>query len=145
MGIFSILGDLANAAIEKANDPEFRKRLEEYENKEKDLKQKKAEKDRISGYEFVKRIDENFAWVETPSAKNGEIVGKVINISEKSYSGVSVEFNLYDKPINDTSKSKVGTLRASIGTLQTEEVWNFRIPNHYQNAVSFNFQKIDAW
>lgn len=147
MGILSTLGKLADAGIKKLNDPEFQKSCGEFMQKQEEVnreregaRKKQAEQDRNNRYKSLKRINENFAWIETPSEKNGEIVGKIINISEENYTYVSVKFSL-----NDSSKSKVDTSEAHITTLQPGQVWSFRSPIYCQDATSFNFVRITAW
>lgn len=139
MSILSTLGKLANAANKILTDPKLQKNCRELMQKKAEQDRKKAEYDRKNRYNSLKHINENFAWIETPSEKNGEIVGKIINISEETYTSVLVEFSL-----NDSSKSKVDTLNKQITTLQPEQVWSFRIPIYCRDVRSFNFVRITA-
>lgn len=78
-------------------------------------------------------IDKNFEWVEKPRANNGNIIGKIKNISNGERRKISVTFLLYDYQGN-----QIGTAIDINPMLKTGNVWSFTA--QVQNAKVTNFE-----
>ena len=91
--------------------------------------------------DFGKRINENFEWVEKPSMQNGYIVGKVKNISKKTFKYASIVFNL-----SDGSKNRIGSVAADIRSLKPGDIWSFQVsPALYQSMASYELEKVEGY
>lgn len=78
-------------------------------------------------------IDKNFEWVEKPRANNGNIIGKIKNISSGDRRKISVRFLLYDYQEN-----QIGTAIDINPMLKPGTVWSFTA--QVQNAKVTNFE-----
>ncbi|WP_371375519.1 PsbP-related protein [Sporomusa aerivorans] len=78
-------------------------------------------------------IDKNFEWVEKPRANNGNIIGKIRNISGGDRRKISVTFLLYDYKGN-----QIGTAIDINPMLKSGTVWSFTA--QVQNAKVTNFE-----
>jgi hypothetical protein len=105
-------------------------------------------------------IDENFEWVEQPTSSTannigggfygGEYVepvtfgytieGTVRNISNDSFSFVSINYSLYDSQGN-----QVGTASDYISNLGAGNTWKFSASYYEENVSTFKFDGITAW
>ena len=83
--------------------------------------------------------ESSFAWIEEPYMIEDDlgfkyIVGSIENISEKTFSYVSVEFALYDSYGN-----QVGTTIDSIDHFESGNVWKFKAVVFENEAEYFEF------
>lgn len=86
-------------------------------------------------------INADFAWVEKPSMQNGYIVGKVKNMSNKTFKSASIVFDLYDG-----SKNRIGSVAADIRNLKPGDVWSFQVsPYLYQATASYELEKVEGY
>ena len=90
--------------------------------------------------------DTKFAWVEEPSIKanysygvfvNQNIVGTIKNISGKTYSYVSIEFNLYD-----SSGNQIDTAIDFISNFKSGNTWKFEAGIWNDKVSSYEFEGI---
>ena len=88
--------------------------------------------------EFGKRINEKFEWIEKPSMQNGAIVGKVKNISNKTFSATKINFTLYD-----SSGSQLGNAFDIITNFKAVNTWSFKVDVYKQNVASYEFEDVD--
>ncbi len=79
-------------------------------------------------------IDKNFEWVEKPRANNGNIIGKIKNISSGDHRKISVRFLLYDYQGNQIDTAidinpmlKAGTVWSFTAQVQNAKVTDFEL------------------
>lgn len=87
----------------------------------------------------IKRIDENFVWIEKPIPDNGAIVGKLKNTSDNQFNFVSIEFIILDDDGN-----KLDAVNQYINNLGPGNTWSFAIPVNQKNAAGFKFLGVTA-
>ena len=80
-----------------------------------------------------------FDW-ETGEYGSRSLVGKVKNDSDKQYSYVQVEFNLYDK-----SGAQVGSTMANVNNLEPNGTWKFEAVVLQNNASSAKLKGITSF
>lgn len=81
-------------------------------------------------------IDKKFEWVEKPSIKDGYIVGKIKNISNREQIPTIV-FTLFDYKGN-----QIGTATASLMSFQAGNTWSFQASVNNAKVTDYEFLKI---
>ena len=82
-------------------------------------------------------INEKFEWVEKPSIKNGYIVGKIKNISNREQIP-TITFALYDSQGN-----QIGTASDSLMSFKGGNTWSFKASVNNARVTDYEFSGID--
>jgi hypothetical protein len=82
-------------------------------------------------------INKKFEWVEKPSIKNGYIVGKIKNISNREQFP-TITFALYDSQGN-----QIGTASDSLMSLKDGNTWSFKASVNNPRVTDYEFSGID--
>lgn len=82
-------------------------------------------------------INKNFEWVEKASVKDGYIVGKIKNISNKDQFP-SISFALYDYQGN-----QIGNASDTISDFKAGSIWSFRVLVNNARVTNYQFSGID--
>lgn len=89
------------------------------------------------------KLPDGFEWVEEPTGKTDEMLTKITgiirNTSDKTYSYVSIRFNLYD-----SSGNQIGTAVAAMNDLKAGGTWKFSAIGT-GNAPRFGFSSFDGF
>lgn len=89
-------------------------------------------------------LPDGFAWVEMPTGKTDEytttVSGIIQNASQKTYSYLTISFNLYD-----SSGNQIGSADATIRDLRAGGTWKFEAVGFVGNAAKFDFSSIDGF
>jgi len=106
-------------------DPWYQNYIAPYNNPNKDNKN-------TSNY-----IDKKFEWVEKPSVRDGYIVGKIKNISNREQFP-TVTFALFDYQGN-----QIGNATASLMSFSTGNIWKFKTSINNARVTDYKFSGID--
>lgn len=89
-------------------------------------------------------LPDGFEWIEAPTGKTDEytstVSGIIQNTSQKTYSYLTISFNLYD-----SSGNQIGSASATIRDLQAGGTWKFEATGFVGNAARFEFSSIDGF
>lgn len=83
-------------------------------------------------------IDNNFIWIEKPRVNNGNIIGKIKNISSEDRRKISLRFVLYDYKGN-----QIGTTIDINPILKSGNTWSFTAQIQNPKVTDYSFAEIN--